>query len=46
MLTNLTLIPFSNTKAMLRSFDILTIYVLQDKIQNDMMYGDKVSKAI
>ncbi|SDE61466.1 type IV secretory system conjugative DNA transfer family protein [Cellulophaga baltica] len=25
---------------------IATIYVMQDKIQNDMMYGDKASKAI
>jgi type IV secretory pathway TraG/TraD family ATPase VirD4 len=32
--------------ATLRSYDITTIYVLQDKIQNDMMYGDKASKAI
>ncbi|HCO83151.1 MAG TPA: mobilization protein, partial [Arenibacter sp.] len=29
--------------ATLRSYDIATIYVLQDKIQNDMMYGDKAS---
>jgi type IV secretory pathway TraG/TraD family ATPase VirD4 len=32
--------------ATLRSYDIVTIYVMQDKIQNDMMYGDKASKAI
>lgn len=32
--------------ATLRSYDIATIYVLQDKIQNDILYGDKVSKAI
>lgn len=32
--------------ATLRSFDIATLYVMQDKIQNDMMYGDKASKAI
>ncbi|HEX9827740.1 MAG TPA: type IV secretory system conjugative DNA transfer family protein [Flavobacteriaceae bacterium] len=32
--------------ATLRSYDITTIYVLQDKIQNDMMYGDKASRAI
>ncbi|WP_203255959.1 type IV secretory system conjugative DNA transfer family protein [Hyunsoonleella ulvae] len=32
--------------ATLRSYDIATIYVMQDKIQNDMMYGDKASKAI
>jgi hypothetical protein len=32
--------------ATLRSYDIATIYVMQDKIQNDMLYGDKASKAI
>ncbi|WP_282055774.1 type IV secretory system conjugative DNA transfer family protein [Maribacter luteus] len=32
--------------ATLRSYDIATVYVMQDKIQNDMMYGDKASKAI
>lgn len=32
--------------ATLRSYDIVTVYVLQDKIQNDMLYGDKASKAI
>ncbi|WP_236636834.1 type IV secretory system conjugative DNA transfer family protein [Sinomicrobium soli] len=32
--------------ATLRSFDITTLYVLQDKIQNDLLYGDKASKAI
>ena len=32
--------------ATLRSYDVATIYVLQDKIQNDMMYGDKASRAI
>lgn len=32
--------------ATLRSYDITTIYVMQDKIQNDMLYGDKASRAI
>lgn len=32
--------------ATLRSYNISTIYVMQDKIQNDILYGDKVSKAI
>ena len=32
--------------ATLRSYDIATIYVMQDKTQNDMMYGDRASKAI
>lgn len=32
--------------ATLRSYDIATIYVMQDKIQNDLLYGDKASRAI
>ncbi len=32
--------------ATLRSYNIATIYVMQDKIQNDMLYGEKASKAI
>ena len=32
--------------ATLRSYNIVTLYVLQDKMQNDMMYGDKASRAI
>jgi type IV secretory pathway TraG/TraD family ATPase VirD4 len=32
--------------ATLRSYDIATVYVMQDKVQNDIMYGDKASKAI
>lgn len=32
--------------ATLRSYDIATIYVLQDKVQNDMMYGERASRAI
>lgn len=32
--------------ATLRSYGISTVYVMQDKIQNDMMYGDKASRAI
>ncbi|MGB3775908.1 MAG: type IV secretion system DNA-binding domain-containing protein, partial [Leeuwenhoekiella sp.] len=32
--------------ATLRSYDISTIYVMQDKIQNDIIYGEKASKAI
>ncbi|TXN34961.1 type IV secretory system conjugative DNA transfer family protein [Flagellimonas hymeniacidonis] len=32
--------------ATLRSYDITTVYVMQDKIQNDMLYGEKASKAI
>ena len=40
------LLNMQRIPATLRSYDILTIYVLQDKIQNDLMYGDKASKAI
>lgn len=32
--------------ATLRSYDIATIYVMQDKVQNDILYGEKMSKAI
>ncbi len=32
--------------ATLRSYDIATIYVMQDKIQNDMLYGERASRAI
>lgn len=32
--------------ATLRAYNVCTIYVMQDKIQNDMLYGDKASKAI
>ncbi|MGB5822394.1 MAG: type IV secretion system DNA-binding domain-containing protein [Saonia sp.] len=40
------LLNMQRIPATLRSYDIATIYVLQDKIQNDLMYGDKASKAI
>ena len=42
----LRLLNMHRIPATLRSFDIVTLYVLQDKIQNDLMYGDKASKAI
>lgn len=32
--------------ATLRSYNIATVYVMQDKIQNDIMYGEKASRAI
>ncbi|CAM4199819.1 Putative mobilization protein BF0133 [Zobellia roscoffensis] len=32
--------------ATLRSYEICTIYVMQDKVQNDLLYGDRASKAI
>ena len=42
----LRLLNMHRIPATLRSYDIATVYVMQDKIQNDMMYGDKASKAI
>lgn len=32
--------------ATLRSYDICTIYVMQDKVQNDLLYGERASRAI
>lgn len=32
--------------ATLRSYNITTVYVMQDKVQNDLMYGEKASRAI
>lgn len=40
------LINMHRVPATLRSYDIATIYVMQDKIQNDLIYGDKAGKAI
>jgi len=40
------LLNMQRVPATLRSYDICTIYVVQDKIQNDILYGDKQSKAI
>lgn len=40
------LLNMQRIPATLRSYDIATVYVLQDKIQNDLMYGEKASKAI
>ena len=44
--STIRLLNMHRIPATLRSYDIVTLYVLQDKIQNDMMYGDKASKAI
>ncbi|SFS85052.1 Type IV secretion-system coupling protein DNA-binding domain-containing protein [Zhouia amylolytica] len=44
--STLKLLNMHRIPATLRSYDIATIYVLQDKIQNDMMYGEKASRAI
>ncbi|QCX40280.1 type IV secretory system conjugative DNA transfer family protein [Aureibaculum algae] len=40
------LLNMHRVPATLRSYDIATIYVMQDKVQNDILYGDKMSKAI
>lgn len=44
--STIRLLNMHRIPATLRSYDIATVYVLQDKIQNDMVYGDKASKAI
>lgn len=44
--STIRLLNMHRVPATLRSYDIVTVYVLQDKIQNDMLYGDKASKAI
>lgn len=44
--STIRLLNMHRIPATLRSYDIVTVYVLQDKIQNDMLYGDKASKAI
>ncbi|MDT0642212.1 type IV secretion system DNA-binding domain-containing protein [Zunongwangia sp. F363] len=40
------LLNMHRVPATLRSYDIATLYVMQDKIQNDLIYGEKASKAI
>ncbi|AVR44217.1 mobilization protein [Christiangramia fulva] len=42
----LRLLNMHRVPATLRSYDIATLYVMQDKIQNDLLYGEKASKAI
>jgi len=44
--STIRLLNMHRIPATLRSYEIVTLYVLQDKIQNDMMYGDKASRAI
>jgi len=44
--STIKLLNMHRIPATLRSYDIATIYVMQDKIQNDMLYGEKASKAI
>lgn len=40
------LVNMHRIPATLRSYDIATVYVMQDKIQNDLLYGEKASRAI
>ena len=40
------LVNMHRVPATLRSYDIATIYVMQDKVQNDLLYGEKASKSI
>lgn len=42
----LRLLNMHRIPATLRSYNIATIYVMQDKIQNDLLYGEKASRAI
>lgn len=44
--STLRMLNMPRIPATLRSYNIATIYVLQDKIQNDILYGDKAGKAI
>ncbi|WP_345027163.1 type IV secretory system conjugative DNA transfer family protein [Flavivirga jejuensis] len=44
--STIRLLNMHRIPATLRSYNIASVYVLQDKIQNDMLYGDKASKAI
>ncbi len=42
----LRLLNMHRIPATLRSYGIATVYVMQDKVQNDIMYGDKMGRAI
>jgi len=44
--STLRLLNMARIPATMRSYDISTVYVIQDKVQNDILYGDKGSKAI
>ncbi len=44
--STIRLLNMHRIPATLRAYDIVTLYVLQDKIQNDLLYGDKASRAI
>ena len=40
------LLHMHRVPATLRSYNISTVYVMQDKAQNDLLYGERASKAI
>ena len=44
--STIRLLNMHRIPATLRSYNIVCLYVLQDKVQNDLLYGDKASKAI
>ena len=44
--STIRLLNMHRIPATLRSYDIATIYVMQDKIQNDILYGREAGKAI
>ncbi|WP_406685657.1 type IV secretory system conjugative DNA transfer family protein [Seonamhaeicola sp. MEBiC1930] len=44
--STIRLLNMHRIPATLRSYNIATVYVMQNKVQNDIMYGDKASKAI
>ncbi|WBL22726.1 type IV secretory system conjugative DNA transfer family protein [Zunongwangia sp. HRR-M8] len=44
--STIRLLNMQRIPATLRSYDISTVYVIQDKIQNDILYGREAGKAI
>nr|WP_235915008.1 type IV secretory system conjugative DNA transfer family protein [Allomuricauda ochracea] len=44
--STIRLLNMHRIPATLRGYDISTVYVMQDKVQNDLMYGERASRAI
>lgn len=44
--STIRLLNMQRIPATLRSYNIATVYVIQDKIQNDILYGKEIGKAI
>ncbi|MEM1337088.1 MAG: type IV secretion system DNA-binding domain-containing protein [Bacteroidota bacterium] len=44
--STIRLLNMHRIPATLRGYDIATVYVMQDKVQNDLMYGERASRAI